>query len=75
MRVVHGSMERLSDIEMRYGRYLLREKNPVLARYLKAERQNLENIKERLAASDTKRGSLRAREVEELLEMNRRAAW
>lgn len=75
MRIVHGSMEPLSDIELRYGRHLLGEKNTVLAQYLLAERQNLECIRERLIVSGTKRSSRRMQEVEDLLEMNRRAAW
>lgn len=48
MKAVRGSMKEQSPIELKYGRYLLDEKNPVLIQYLNEKKKKLEAIKEDL---------------------------
>lgn len=71
MKVVppHGSeKESLWDeTELRYGRYLLRERNPVLRQYLERERRIREQISESLKGQDSPRILARQKELEEEL--------
>ena len=71
MKMAHGTEERYSEIELLYGRRLLREKHPVLHRYLfrdlelkgeiygKLKHQNGERIRTRLAELEREQTLLR----------------
>lgn len=73
MHVIHGHMEPLSDVELKYGKNLLEQRHPVLKDYLEKERQNLEKIRENLVSISSEKGETRKREVEVLIEQNSRA--
>ena len=73
MHVIHGHMEPLTDIELRYGRFLLEEKHPILAEFLEKERKNLEAIQENLAQITSEKGEIRKQEVAKLVDENHRA--
>lgn len=72
MRVVHGTMEPLRDIEAAYGPVLLKKKHPCLKSYLLWEQGVKKRILEQLANASEGAGNRRA-EVEEALELNVRA--
>lgn len=73
MKVEHGFMEPLSDIEWKYGRFLLEEKDQVLAGFLEKESSNLCKVLERLEASGTGKGQKRREEVAAFLRQNEKA--
>ena len=54
MKAVPGSMEYGGESHYLYGRYLIYEKNPVLARFLEKEKRLKEEVLARISIQDTK---------------------
>lgn len=73
MHVVHGHMEPLSDIEWKYGQFLLKEKNPVLLAFLQKEESELLKVTENLRAAGSGKALERLTQLRELLAQNRSA--
>ena len=73
MHVVHGPMEPLSDIEWKYGQFLLKEKNPVLLAFLQKEESELLKVTENLRAAGSGKALERLTQLRELLAQNRSA--
>lgn len=73
MHVVHGYMEPLSDIEWKYGQFLLKEKNPVLLAFLQKEESELLKVTENLRAAGSGKALERLTQLRELLAQNRSA--
>ncbi len=73
MRVVHGYMEELTDIEYKYGPHLLAMRHPCLKKYLEREETAYENIRRTLQKSGSEHSGRRLLEIEKELEQVRRA--
>ena len=68
MRVKHGKMTPLTEIEQKYGPVLLAKKDPVLKEFLEREERKFEEIREHLGVMEGEKSALRKREVEKELE-------
>lgn len=64
MKMAHGTEERYSEIELLYGRRLLRERHSVLHRYLLRELKLKEEISEKLKLQKGDRIRIRLAELE-----------
>lgn len=64
MRVRHGSMEPLTELEKKYGPLLLKEKNPVLREFLEREERKYLEIRDSLSTREGEKSARRLREVE-----------
>lgn len=64
MKLTHGTEDRYSEIELLYGRRLLREKHPVLHRYLLRDLELKGEIYEKLKDQSGERIRLRLSELE-----------
>lgn len=73
MHVVHGIEEQLSDIEYLYGPCLLKKKDACLKTYLEKEGRTLKQIKEGLAKRGTPKAEERMEEIDEKLELLKKA--
>lgn len=73
MHVVHGIEEKLSDIEYLYGPCLLKKKDACLKTYLEKEGRTLKQIKEGLAKRGTPKAEERMKEIDEKLELLKKA--
>lgn len=73
MRVVHGSMEPMTEVEKQYGPLLLKDKNPCLLEFLNREEGKYREIRENLLREKSGRAKLRVKEVEAELEKIYRA--
>lgn len=73
MHVVHGIEEKLSDIEYLYGPCLLKKKDACLKTYLEKEGRTLKQIKEGLAKRGTPKAEERMEEIDEKLELLKKA--
>lgn len=73
MHVRHGHMEELEDIELKYGAFLLKEKNPVLKAFLKKEQSTLTGVLQNLKEQPEERVRERILEIEALLTLNQKA--
>ena len=60
--------ETWDETELRYGRYLLRDRNPVLRQYLEREIRIKRQIAESLQGQDSPRTAERKRELEKEIE-------
>lgn len=67
MEVKRGEMEPMSPAEFRYGRHLIKDKDPVLSAYLVWERQLLERIIQQLEAGDSQTADERIKTLYEQL--------
>lgn len=65
MRVVHGSDAPYSEKELLYGRCLIRDKNPILKRFLQKEIQSKEKITSELLANKSENAIKRLHVVSE----------
>ena len=63
-----GTAETWDETELRYGRYLLQEKNPVLRQYLEREIRIKRQILEGLQGQDSTRAVSRMQELEKEIE-------
>ena len=52
IKCIHGAMELSREVYYRYGKILIKERNPLLLEYLYNHRQVLKDIRERLASSE-----------------------
>ena len=68
MRVKHGKMTPLTEIEQKYGPVLLAKKDPVLKEFLEREERKFTEIREHLAQMEGERAAFRKKEVEKELE-------
>lgn len=73
MRVLHGYMEELTDIEYKYGPRLLAMRHPCLKKYLEREEAAYENVRRTLQKSGSENSGRRLLEIERELEQVRRA--
>lgn len=73
MRVLHGYMEELTDIEYKYGPRLLAMRHPCLKKYLAREEAAYENVRRTLQKSGSENSGRRLLEIERELEQVRRA--
>lgn len=73
MRVVHGYMEELTDIEYKYGPRLLAMRHPCLKKYLECKEAAYENVCKTLQKSGSENSGQRLLEIEKELEQVRRA--
>lgn len=62
-----------SDVELRYGRYLLRKKHPVLKAYLEKEIGSFTKLLENLSEASGERARRRETEIREALKMAEQA--
>lgn len=65
MKLVHGREEKLKEQECRYGRLLLKSKNPVLFKYLENEKGRKLTIWRSLKDMEGERAAGRMKELEE----------
>ena len=65
MRVVHGTMEPMDQLEKKYGPLLLKEKHPCLRQFLDWEEKKLFKIQHSLLLQPGERTMQRLKEVEE----------
>ena len=68
MRVKHGKMTPLTEIEQKYGPVLLAKKDPVLKEFLEREERKFTEIREHLAQMEGEKAAFRKKEVEKELE-------
>lgn len=68
MKVKKGVQKYEREIDYRFGKGLLEEKNEVLYQFLQKERQSLKAVKARLEKADTKSAKERQKEIETDLE-------
>ena len=68
MRVKHGKMAPLTEVEKKYGPVLLKKKDPVLKEFLEREERKFEEIREHLGVMEGEKSALRKKEVEKELE-------
>ena len=68
MRVKHGKMAPLTEVEKKYGPVLLRKKDPVLKEFLEREERKFKEIREHLGVMEGEKSALRKKEVEKELE-------
>lgn len=73
MKVVHGIEPKLTEEELRYGRILLREKNPVLYNFLCREKNIKLGVMENLMKQHSERAKERCLEIAEDLKWIRAA--
>lgn len=73
MRVSKGSMNLEKECFYEYGRFLLKEKNPVLYEYLKKEYKNYKQITRKLSQGTSEKQKQRIKEIEKLLRVNEEA--
>lgn len=73
MHVIHGYMEPWSDIEWKYGAFLLKEKNPVLLSFLEKEEEALTKVICSLKQIPGERTKERILDLRSRLEENQRA--
>jgi tRNA (adenine22-N1)-methyltransferase len=70
MDVVPGKVSApLDETEIRFGRWLIRERDPVFLAYLDREQDLCRTILETLAAAGTDRASVRVREIRDYLDL------
>lgn len=67
MRVERGNMQYTREIDLRYGKYLLDCRHPVLKSFLKKEMRQTEVILTRLAAQSSKGAGWRREELKRIL--------
>ena len=63
MKVVEGSDTPYTQVELEYGRYLLRSAHPVLKQFLKKEAETLNKILEGLVRQSSVRAEERREEI------------
>lgn len=68
LRCVHGKVEGMSDCEYRFGRNLLKRKEPVLCGYLQKEYQKLKTLYENLGGVSTEHAVMRRKALMEEIE-------
>ena len=68
MRVKHGKMTPLTEIEQKYGPVLLAKKDPVLKEFLEREERKFTEIREHLSQMEGEKAAFRKKEVEKELE-------
>ena len=73
MHVIHGHMESWTDIEWKYGAFLLKERNPVLWDFLKKEAQSLTDVIHSLEQVSGERAKERLDELKHRLKENQEA--
>ena len=73
MKVTKGSDSEYSNIELRYGRNLLKDNHPVLKVYLDKEVRSKENILKNLEKQSGEHIEIRKKELQEELSMVKEA--
>ena len=73
MHVIHGHMESWTDIEWKYGAFLLKERNPVLWDFLKKEAQSLTDVIHSLEQVSGERAKERLSELKHRFKENQEA--
>ena len=73
MHVIHGHMESCTDIEWKYGAFLLKERNPVLWDFLKKEAQSLTDVIHSLEQVSGERAKERLSEMKHRFKENQEA--
>lgn len=73
MHVIHGYMKPYTDIEWKYGQFLLEERDHVLLAFLKKEESELLKVSENLRTVHTGKALERQKEIEALIAQNQRA--
>ena len=73
MKVTKGTDEEYSNIELRYGRNLLKDNHPVLKIFLEKEVRSKENILRTLEKQSGEHIEIRKRELQEELSMVKEA--
>ncbi len=74
MKVIHGEMHYINEVDFRYGRILLHEENPILNQFLRKEEKNYVNLLGELERSkQTERVEERRGELEQELTYTREA--
>lgn len=73
MKLVHGEESEYSELELYYGRLLLRKKHPVLFRYLLREKKLKEELVQKLREQSGEAARVRRKELQHELERNQKA--
>lgn len=73
LRAEHGNEEIYSELEYRYGRYILKQGSPVFLDFLREERQKMQNFLQQMEDAQGERSLTRKQELLTILQMNREA--
>ncbi|MCR5108068.1 MAG: class I SAM-dependent methyltransferase [Lachnospiraceae bacterium] len=74
IKAVHGEMDLQREVFFRYGRILIRERNPILLHFLYLQRKSLNYIRDQLLNEEqTERVTLRLSEIERDIAFNQEA--
>ena len=73
MKVMHGRMESLREVDYRYGPCLLKDKNSVLKKFLEKEKKTLEKITKQISVAGSGKSLCRVEEIKQEMCLNEMA--